>query len=137
MNETDSFRLVNPGIGIRTGIEPGLQIGIGNYVVIDSVAVFLLLLGLEKVETAGHQHRIGKHRDTIGKDDIIRFLQPVDGAYFRISEALDTIHLCKQAFQCLAGRNPVREQSVPGRKMTAKHGRPFYQYDIVPQSLKS
>ena len=85
MNETDSFRLVNPGVGIRTGIEPCLQIGIGNYMVVNSVSVFLFLLSTEKIESTCDKNCVSKHCYTIGKNDIIRFLQPVDGAYFRIS----------------------------------------------------
>ena len=113
MHESDSFRLVDSVVGIRTGIEPSLQIGIGNDTVINSIAVLLFLLGLENVESAGYQYGICEYCDTVGKYDVVRFIQAVYGTYVGISEALDSVHLGKQALEFLLGRDTVREQSIP------------------------
>ena len=46
--------------------------------VIDAVAVFFLFLRLEQVEAAGYQHGVRENGDTVGKNDIVRLVQPVD-----------------------------------------------------------
>ena len=78
MHETDPLRIGNPVIRTYTGIDPSLQIGIGNHMVIDAVAVFFLFLRLEQVEAAGYQHSVRENGDTVGKNDIVRLVQPVD-----------------------------------------------------------
>ena len=78
MHETYPLRIGNPVIRTDTGIEPSLQIGIGNHMVIDAVAVFFLFLRLEQVEATGYQHGVRENGDTVGKNDIVRLVQPVD-----------------------------------------------------------
>ena len=51
MHETDGARMVHAGV--LTAVEPLLEVAVGDHAVVDAVAVFFLLGGVEKMEAGG------------------------------------------------------------------------------------
>ena len=99
--------------GVAAGIEPVLQVAVGNHTVVNAIAVFLLLFRLEEFEPGGEHDRLAGNGGPIAEDDGISFLQPVNGCYFGFEMDFDVFQCTLVWLQYLAGRGHIGEQTVP------------------------
>ena len=116
MDEPYLLRILDPLV--IAGFEIGLQVGICHHLVVDSVTIFLLPDGIEKVKAGSHQDSIRQDGNTIGQSDIVGFFKTVDRPDVSVSKTLYSFGGTQESSQYLICRYPVWEKPVPLGKVT-------------------